>query len=70
MPGLNQISLDDDELFFRNGYPTKDVEPYLQPEPMMQAGFGPALNLNSDFVERSCGVVITTTLRRQRLDRS
>ena len=39
-------------------------DPHYHVSDMPQTGFEPAQNLSSDFVERGCAVVITTTSRR------
>ena len=66
----------DDEFFLWYDSPTKGVYA-LSPArtivrdshhrkicDIQRAGFGPAQNLSSDYVERSCAVVITTTPQR------
>ena len=69
---------DDDELFFRNDWPTKGVCIFMasssrdhcrrflpsQISNTPRAGFELAQNLSSDFVEWSCAAVITTTPKR------
>ena len=70
---------EDDELFLRNGWPTKGTnylftagsivrDSYHRKSPTCpQQSFKPAHNLSSaDFVDWSCAIVITTTPRRHK----